>query len=137
MAADARAYFADHDPEIGERTLAAWRRGVDFNLDMGSSAHGVDLTHNDFLWTAAAPGPGRLGNWLSGALLLPRDALKHYREKGWPAAKIIGHFQVSQEMYHWRIRMNGVDVQMGRVAVSITSCPLPVSRFIRHVKEVP
>ena len=26
-------------------------------------------------------------NWLAGALLLPRDALKHYREKGWSAAQ--------------------------------------------------
>ena len=36
-------------------------------------------------------------NWLSGALLLPRDALKHYREKGWPAAKIVAHFGVSSQ----------------------------------------
>lgn len=53
-------------------------------------------------------------NWLSGALLLPRDALKYYREKGWPSARIISHFGVSQQMYDWRIRMTGVDVQIRR-----------------------
>ncbi len=58
-------------------------------------------------------------NWLSGALLLPRDALKHYRDKGWPAAKIIAHFGVSQQMYDWRIRMTGVDIQMRRAKASL------------------
>jgi Zn-dependent peptidase ImmA (M78 family) len=58
-------------------------------------------------------------NWLSGALLLPRDALRRYREKGWPAAKIIAHFGVSQDMYNWRIRMTGVDVQMRRSRASV------------------
>lgn len=58
-------------------------------------------------------------NWLSGALLLPRDALKHYREKGWSAAKIVAHYGVSQDMYNWRIRMTGVDVQMRRARASV------------------
>jgi Zn-dependent peptidase ImmA (M78 family) len=58
-------------------------------------------------------------NWLAGALLLPRDTLKRYREKGWPAAKIIAHFGVSQDMYNWRIRMTGVDVQMRRSRASV------------------
>lgn len=53
-------------------------------------------------------------NWLSGALLLPRDALKHYRGKGWSAPEITAHFGVSQQMYDWRIRMTGVDIQMRR-----------------------
>jgi Zn-dependent peptidase ImmA (M78 family) len=53
-------------------------------------------------------------DWLSGALLLPRDALKHYREKGWPPAKIAAHFGVSSQMYEWRIRMTGVEIQMRR-----------------------
>ncbi len=53
-------------------------------------------------------------NWLSGALLLPRDALKHYREKEWPPAKIASHFGVSSQMYEWRIRMTGIEMQMRR-----------------------
>ena len=57
-------------------------------------------------------------NWLSGALLLPRDALKHYRGENWPPAKIMSQFGVSQEMYNWRIRLTGVDVQMRRARVS-------------------
>jgi len=58
-------------------------------------------------------------NWLSGALLLPRDALKHYREKGWSTAKVIAHFGISQQMYDWRIRMTGVDIQMRRARASL------------------
>jgi Zn-dependent peptidase ImmA (M78 family) len=58
-------------------------------------------------------------NWLAGALLLPRDALKHCREKGWPAARIIAHFGVSPDQYNWRIRMTGVDVQMRRSRASV------------------
>jgi hypothetical protein len=58
-------------------------------------------------------------NWLSGALLLPRDALRHYREKGWSPSRIAAHFGVSQQMCDWRIRMTGVDVQMRRTRASI------------------
>jgi len=58
-------------------------------------------------------------NWLSGALLLPRDALKHYRDKNWSPTKIMAHFGVSQDMYNWRIRMTGVDVQMRRSRASV------------------
>jgi len=58
-------------------------------------------------------------NWLAGALLLPRDALNRHREKGWPATKIIAHFGVSQDMYNWRVRMTGVEVQMRRAKASL------------------
>ncbi len=34
VAPDARAYFADHDPEIGERILAAWQKGAAFSLGL-------------------------------------------------------------------------------------------------------
>ena len=34
---DARAYFADHDPDIGERIFAAWRNGVAFSLGLGEN----------------------------------------------------------------------------------------------------
>lgn len=57
-------------------------------------------------------------NWLSGALLLPRDALKQYRDNGWSSAAIISHFGVSKQMYDWRIRMTGVDIQMRRASRS-------------------
>ena len=48
-----------------------------------------------------------------------RDALKRYREKGWPATKIIAHFGVSPDMYNWRIRMTGVEIQMRRARASV------------------
>lgn len=57
-------------------------------------------------------------DWLSGALLLPRDALKHYREQGWAPTKIATHFCVSSQMYEWRIRMTGIEIQMRRAKAS-------------------
>ena len=35
VAPDARPYFIDHAPEIGERILAAWQTGVAFSLGLG------------------------------------------------------------------------------------------------------
>jgi Zn-dependent peptidase ImmA (M78 family) len=57
-------------------------------------------------------------NWLSGSFLLPREALRHYRNSGWSQARIKAHFGVSDDMYTWRIRMTGVEVQMRRAKAS-------------------
>lgn len=53
-------------------------------------------------------------DWLAGTLLLPRDALKHYRQLGMSVAQIGKRFGASIQMCEWRIRMTGVDVQMRR-----------------------
>ena len=53
-------------------------------------------------------------NWLSGALLLPREALLDARTAGMDNRKICEKFKVSNDMCNWRIRMTGVDVQVRR-----------------------
>jgi Zn-dependent peptidase ImmA (M78 family) len=53
-------------------------------------------------------------DWLSGALLLPRDALMHYRKKGYTNQQIAAVYGVSMQMCEWRVRMTGIDVQMRR-----------------------
>ena len=53
-------------------------------------------------------------DWLAAALLLPRDALHHYRVLGWNASQICELYCVSLQLCEWRLRMTGVDTQIGR-----------------------
>lgn len=53
-------------------------------------------------------------DWLSGALLLPREALLHARAQQLPNAQICETYGVSDELCTWRLRMTGVDVQLRR-----------------------
>jgi Zn-dependent peptidase ImmA (M78 family) len=53
-------------------------------------------------------------DWLSGALLLPREALVRARAMRLTNAQICGKYGVSSELCAWRIRMTGVDLQMRR-----------------------
>jgi Zn-dependent peptidase ImmA (M78 family) len=53
-------------------------------------------------------------DWLAGALLLPRDALRHLRGLGQSAEDIARHFGVSKQLCEWRLRMTGVDIQLRR-----------------------
>jgi hypothetical protein len=52
-------------------------------------------------------------NWLAGAMLLPRDALVFHRNRGSSVIEIAEHFGVSDELCTWRLRMTGVDRQLG------------------------
>lgn len=53
-------------------------------------------------------------DWLSASVLLPRDALCHYRSIGWSTAEICNHYGVSTQLCDWRLRMTGVNVQLRR-----------------------
>ena len=53
-------------------------------------------------------------NWLSGALLLPRDALLQARASGMINSQICDKYGASNDMCTWRLRMTGVDVQVRR-----------------------
>jgi len=52
-------------------------------------------------------------NWLAGALLLPRQALLHHRGQGSSVLEIAADYGVSDELCTWRLRMTGVDRQLG------------------------
>jgi hypothetical protein len=52
-------------------------------------------------------------DWLAGALLLPRAALVLHRGRGSAVYEIAGHFGVSDQLCNWRLRMTGVDRQLG------------------------
>ncbi|WP_114388970.1 ImmA/IrrE family metallo-endopeptidase [Notoacmeibacter marinus] len=52
-------------------------------------------------------------NWLGGTLLLPRPALLNVRSKNWNDREISDRYLVSSDMLHWRLRMTGVDRQIG------------------------
>ena len=53
-------------------------------------------------------------NWLSGALLLPREALLQARAEKMNDSQICAKYGASSDMCVWRLRMTGVDVQMRR-----------------------
>lgn len=53
-------------------------------------------------------------NWLAGALLLPRPALLWMRQRQLTDDAAADHFSVSLDMFRWRIRMTGVDLQISR-----------------------
>lgn len=54
-------------------------------------------------------------DWLAAAMLLPRDALMHYRRRGHSVAAIAQTFGTSEQLCEWRLRMTGVDTQLRRL----------------------
>ena len=53
-------------------------------------------------------------DWLAASLLLPRDGLVKLRSARHSTTEIANHYGVSEALCAWRLRMTGVDVQMGR-----------------------
>mgnify|MGYP002623468308 CR=1 FL=1 len=53
-------------------------------------------------------------DWLAGTLLLPRPALMHIRKLGLTEKEAQKMYAVSERMLNWRIRMTGIDYQLGR-----------------------
>lgn len=51
--------------------------------------------------------------WLGGTLLLPRSALLWMRSRRMPEHEAASYFLVSPELLKWRIRMSGIDYQLG------------------------
>ena len=52
-------------------------------------------------------------DWLAGTLLLPRSVLIHIRKQGLNDSTASAKYQVSNPMLTWRIRMTGIDYQLG------------------------
>ena len=57
-------------------------------------------------------------NWLSGALLFPATLSSTTGRKIGLLRKLLSHFGVSSEMYDWRIRMTGIEMQMRRASAA-------------------
>lgn len=53
-------------------------------------------------------------DWLSGAMLAPRDGLTILRKRGFDDNQIAEAFGISNQLATWRLRMTGVDRQFGR-----------------------
>jgi len=54
--------------------------------------------------------------WLGGTLLLPRPALLWMRHQRLSDEEAATHFGVSPDLLRWRIRMTGIDYQLGVAA---------------------
>jgi Zn-dependent peptidase ImmA (M78 family) len=52
-------------------------------------------------------------DWLGGTLLLPRPALMRIRRERLTDVEAMSRFSASEEMLKWRIKMTGVDHQLG------------------------
>jgi len=53
-------------------------------------------------------------NWLSGCILLPREALLYVRRIGLSDEQVCEQYGVSPAMFRFRINATGVDVQVRR-----------------------
>ena len=53
-------------------------------------------------------------NWLAAALLLSREALVHFRRSRLSAERACEVYGVSRQLFHFRVRMTGVDRQLKR-----------------------
>jgi Zn-dependent peptidase ImmA (M78 family) len=51
--------------------------------------------------------------WFGATLLLPRPALLWMRRRDLSDEEAATHFSVSLDLLHWRIRMTGIDYQLG------------------------
>lgn len=53
-------------------------------------------------------------DWLSGAMLAPRDGLVTLRKRGFNDDQIAEAFGISSQLATWRLRMTGIDRQFSR-----------------------
>ena len=54
--------------------------------------------------------------WFGGTLLLPRPALLWMRSRRLTDDEAATHFGVSLDLLRWRVRMTGIDYQLGLAA---------------------
>ena len=53
-------------------------------------------------------------DWLSGCMLAPRDGLLTHCGRGLSATQVAAHYGISPQLANWRIRMTGIQRQLGR-----------------------
>jgi hypothetical protein len=84
------------------------------HIYLGHSGSQVSLHEGTLLISDFSRDQEDEADWLSGALLLPREALLQARSANLTNPQICERYGVSDDMCIWRIRMTGVDVQMRR-----------------------
>lgn len=85
------------------------------HIKLGHRPSGVTLSGSGMMLLSDYPDElEQEADWLSAALLLPRDALHHFRSQGWARLAICEHFGVSTQLYDWRVHKTGVEVQLRR-----------------------
>lgn len=79
----------------------------------------VDVSHDQILLLSTYDrAQEEEANWLSGVLLLPRDALFNIRRKGLMDQAACRLYGCSQDMLTFRFRVTGVDLQLKRSSSS-------------------
>lgn len=76
----------------------------------------VDVSHTGVLLLSSYSDEDELeADWLSGAMLVPREGLLRQRQGGKTTADIAAHYGVSVPLCEWRLRMTGVEIQVRRL----------------------
>jgi hypothetical protein len=85
------------------------------HLIIGHEPGRVDVSENGLLMlTTFNKDQEDEATWLAGCLLLPREALLFIRRKKMSDSEVETKYQVSNQMYQYRLRVSGVDSQLSR-----------------------
>ena len=75
----------------------------------------IDVSKKGFLLLNSFEGEQeKEADWLSGALLVPREGLRKIFHRTQNPKRLATHFDVSPKLLEWRLRMTGVAVQARR-----------------------
>jgi len=85
------------------------------HLELKHKPSRVDEFENDLLLLSDYPKDLEdEADWLSGAMLAPRDGLANLRKRGLNDDQIAEAFGISSQLATWRLRMTGIDRQLRR-----------------------
>ena len=85
------------------------------HIDLGHAPARVEVADSGLLLISDySDDQEQEADWLGGALLLPRQALVRMHAQRRSVEQIASFFGVSTALCEWRLRMTGVDFQVGR-----------------------
>ena len=85
------------------------------HLILAHSPSRIDVSEKGYLVLSSFEGEEEdEANWLSGALLVPREGLMRAFRRRQDHQALAEHFGVSLQLLEWRLRMTGVARQAGR-----------------------
>lgn len=85
------------------------------HLELGHTPARVEVSGSGvFLLSDYSDDQEQEADWYAGAMLLPRDALWYHRSRAKSAEEIGKLFGVSKALCEWRLRMTGIEIQLGR-----------------------
>lgn len=85
------------------------------HIIIGHKAVRIDVTEDNLLVLANYDKKQEdEADWLSGCLLLPREAILYIRRRRMDTQTVLQTYGVSNQMFDYRVKITGVDRQLGR-----------------------